>query len=182
MTRWAKVPGIGKGKKTIIVGFADGCNGYRALDPETRRYSTVDNVYFYVSFKHRIDALRHHDQRRALIRSGKPQPVQVDDWEDSNAEGVRNLFTSPDGAQRKEESPEEAESGSEESHIVRPLDEDWPWRYFAQLKCCVPFGFFQLGRRPGGRSKMLTSLLTLVNAIYQSVMSRILSQRVLRLG
>ena len=142
----AKVPGIVKGKKTIFVGFTEGCNGYRVFDPETRRYATVDNVYFYESFKHRIDALRHHDQRRALIRSGKPQPVQVDDWEDSNAEGVRNLFTSPDGAQRKEESPEEAESGSEESHIVRPLDEDLAMEVLRSAEVLRPLRLLPVGK------------------------------------
>lgn len=59
----------------IFVGFTPGCNGYRVFDPESRKYSTVDNVYFYESFKHRIDALRHHDKRRALMKAGKNQPV-----------------------------------------------------------------------------------------------------------
>jgi hypothetical protein len=115
----AKVPGVVKGRKTIFVGFTDGCNGYRVFDPETRRYSTVDNVYFYESFKHRVDALRHHDKRRALMKSGKVQPVQIDDWDDSNAQGVRSLFTDPAAS----EVAQEADGGAQSTH-TSPLDED----------------------------------------------------------
>ena len=43
----AKVPGIMKGPKVIFVGFMNGFNGYRVFDPEPRRYSTIENVYFY---------------------------------------------------------------------------------------------------------------------------------------
>ena len=75
----AKVPGIVKGWNVIFVCFAPGCNGYRVSDPESRRYSAVHNVYFDESYKHRIDALRHHDKRRALIKAGKNQPVQIGD-------------------------------------------------------------------------------------------------------
>ena len=67
----AKVPGIMKGRKVIFVGFTDGCNGYRVFDPESRRYSTIENVYFYESFKHRVDSLRHFDRRRKLMKAGK---------------------------------------------------------------------------------------------------------------
>ena len=95
----AKVPGIVKRKKTVLVGFTGGCNGYRVFDPETRRYSAVGNVYFFEGFKHRIDALRQHDQRQALMKAGKAQSAQVDDWEDPDAQVVRNLFTYPDVSQ-----------------------------------------------------------------------------------
>ena len=64
---FAKVPGIVKGKKVIFVGFTLNCNGYRVFDPEARRYMTVNNIVFFESFKHRIDALRHHDKRRELM-------------------------------------------------------------------------------------------------------------------
>ena len=67
----AKVPGIMKGRKVIFVGFTHGCNGYRVFDPESRRYSTIENVYFYESFMHRVDSLRHFDKRRALMKAGK---------------------------------------------------------------------------------------------------------------
>ena len=116
------------------------------------------------------------------MRSGKAQPVQVDDWEDSNAEGVRNLFSSPDGAQRREDRLRKRRPEVKNLILQGHWMKIWQWRYFAQLKCWVPFGFFQLGKRQSGRSKMLTSLLKLVNTICQSVMSRILSQRALRLG
>ena len=92
----SKVPGIVKGKKVIFVGFSLNCNGYRVFDPEARRYSTVSNIVFYESFKHRIDALRHHDKRREIMKKGGVQPVQLNDFEDENAKGVRNLFTDPD--------------------------------------------------------------------------------------
>ena len=92
----AKVPGIMKGRKVIFVGFTDGCNGYRVFDPESRRYSTIENVYFYESFKHRVDSLRHFDRRRKLMKAGKNQPIQLDDWDDLNAQAVRNLYANPD--------------------------------------------------------------------------------------
>jgi len=92
----AKVPGVVKGRKVIFVGFSSTCNGYRVFDPESRRYSTVNNIVFYESFKHRIDALRHHDKRRELLKNGVAQPVQLNDFEDENADGVRNLYLDPD--------------------------------------------------------------------------------------
>ena len=92
----AKVPGIVKGKKVIFVGFTLNCNGYRVFDPETRCYSTVNNIVFYESFRHRIDALRHHDKRRELMKKGETQPVQLDDFDYENAKGVRNLYLDPD--------------------------------------------------------------------------------------
>ena len=94
----AKIPGIVKGNKVIFVGFTVGCNGYRVFDPESREYSTVSDVYFYEGFSHRIDALRHHDRRRELLKQGKVQPPQIDDFDDPDetARGVRNLFMDPD--------------------------------------------------------------------------------------
>jgi hypothetical protein len=92
----AKVPGVVKGRKVIFVGFSLTCNGYRVFDPESRRYSTVNNIVFYESFKHRVDALRHHDKRRKLLKKGVAQPVQLNDFEDENANGVRNLYLDPD--------------------------------------------------------------------------------------
>ena len=37
--------------------------GYKCFDPEDRNYINTSNLYFNESFAHRIDALRHHDQR-----------------------------------------------------------------------------------------------------------------------
>ena len=93
----AKIPGIVKGRKDIFVGFTPNLNGYRVFDPENRKYATVDNIYFYEDFKHRIDSLRHHDKRRDLMLKEKLQPVQLDDFaDDIAAQGVRNLYSSPD--------------------------------------------------------------------------------------
>lgn len=100
----AKIPGIVKGNKVIFVGFTAGCNGYRVFDPESREYSTVSDVYFYEGFSHRIDALRHHDRRRQLMKQGKPQPPLLDDFDDPDetARGVRNLFMDPDAPRPSE--------------------------------------------------------------------------------
>ena len=94
----AKIPGIVRGQKLIFVGFADGMNGYRLFDPESRRYYTHTDVVFYESFNHRIDALRHHDKRRDMIKKGIEQPIILDDFKDENADGVRNLFLHPDAS------------------------------------------------------------------------------------
>ena len=94
----AKIPGLVRGQKLIFVGFSDGMNGYRLFDPENRRYHTHSDVVFYESFNHRIDALRHHDKRRDMIKKGIEQPVLLDDFQDENADGVRNLFLHPDAA------------------------------------------------------------------------------------
>jgi hypothetical protein len=71
-------------------------NGFRVFDPETRRYFTTANVYIYEDFSSRIDALRHHDQRRALLKQKAEQPIVMDDFADSNSTAVRNLFLDPD--------------------------------------------------------------------------------------
>jgi hypothetical protein len=94
--QFSKVPGIVKGQKLIFVGFSPNANGYRLFDPESRRYLTHSDCVFYESFRHRVDALRHHDKRRDLLKKGEAQPVVIDDFEDENAEGVRRLFLHPD--------------------------------------------------------------------------------------
>ena len=92
----AKVPGLPTGRKLIFVGFHPSRSGVRVFDPETRRYWTADNVYFYENFSERQDALRHHDRRRALLKEGKPQPLVMDDFLDSNPDVVRSLYLDPD--------------------------------------------------------------------------------------
>mmetsp|Transcript_37940 Transcript_37940/g.76675 ORF Transcript_37940/g.76675 Transcript_37940/m.76675 type:complete len:1384 (-) Transcript_37940:372-4523(-) len=99
----AKVPGIVRGQKLIFVGFSPNANGYRLFDPENRRYLTHSDCVFYESFRHRVDALRHHDQRRALLKNGEAQPLVIDDFDDENAEGVRNLFLHPDAPKPRQE-------------------------------------------------------------------------------
>jgi hypothetical protein len=66
------------------------------FDPETRNYYSTDNLYFYENFSHRIDALRHHDKRRDLLRRGEEQPYVLDDFDDDNATAVRSLYLDPD--------------------------------------------------------------------------------------
>ena len=100
----AKIPGLVRGQKLIFVGFSNGMNGFRLFDPEARTYYTHSDVVFYESFKHRIDALRHHDKRRALLKKGLDQPIFINDFEDENSDGVRNLFLHPD-ATRPESNP-----------------------------------------------------------------------------
>ena len=97
----AKVPGIPKGRKVIFVGFDVGASGFRVFDPETRRYYSTKNAYFYEDFSHRVDALRHHDRRRAMLKKGKPgesvdMPLVLDDFEDTNSSAVRSLYLDPD--------------------------------------------------------------------------------------
>ena len=48
------------------------------------------------SFSHRIDALHHHDRRRAMLRDNRDQPDQLNDFDDPNASAVRNLYLDPD--------------------------------------------------------------------------------------
>ncbi len=93
---YAKVPGVPKGRKLIFVGFTENKIGYRVFDPETRRYFTTSNLYFYEDASERIDALRHHDRRRELLKKGMDQPVVLDDFEDADIQSVRNLYLDPD--------------------------------------------------------------------------------------
>ena len=93
---YAKVPGVPKGRKLIFVGFTHNKIGYRVFDPETRRYFTTSNLYFYEDASERIDSLRHHDRRRELLKKGMDQPVVIDDFEDADIQSVRNLYTDPD--------------------------------------------------------------------------------------
>ena len=96
---FAKVPGVIRGRKCIFVGFDRLKNGWKIFDPETRKYRVVENAYFYENFSHRIDALRHHDRRRQLMKDGAEQPVVLDDFDgevDFHIDSVRNIYTSAD--------------------------------------------------------------------------------------
>ena len=53
-----------------------------SIDPESSRYSAIENLYFYESFKNLVDALRHFDKIIKLMKAGKNQPVQLDDRDD----------------------------------------------------------------------------------------------------
>ena len=70
--------------------------GFKLFDSYSRTYHSAGDCYFYEDFSERVDALRHHDQRRALIRRGEDQPIVMNDFDDPNAEVVRTLFLVPD--------------------------------------------------------------------------------------
>ena len=53
-----------------------------------------------------MDSLRHIDKRRKLMRAGKNQPIQLDDWDDEKAQAVRNLYADPDDQSKIEETRE----------------------------------------------------------------------------
>ena len=94
--KFGKIPGVPRGRKLIFVGFDSTASGYLLFDPETRRFFSSVNVYFYENFTERIDALRHHDRRREFLRKGLPQPILLDDFDDPNATAVRSLYLNPD--------------------------------------------------------------------------------------
>jgi hypothetical protein len=54
------------------------------------------NLYFNEDFSARADALRHHDQRRALLKRDLDQPIVMDDFQDPNSSAVRRLYLDPD--------------------------------------------------------------------------------------
>ena len=91
-----KYPGIPRGRRLLFMGFDDSMMGYKCFDPENRNYVNTANLYFNESFSHRVDALRHHDQRRALLKRGAEQPLQLDDFTDPNSDAVRALYLDPD--------------------------------------------------------------------------------------
>jgi hypothetical protein len=95
---YSKVPGLPVGQKLIFMGFCPTGSGYRVFDPETRNYYSTDNVYFYENMSHRIDALRHHDKRRELLRRGEDQPYVLNDFDDDNATAVRSLYLDPNAS------------------------------------------------------------------------------------
>jgi hypothetical protein len=99
-----KVPGVPKGQMLIFVGFERDKGGWRCFDPETRRFFSTGNCYFNEDFSHRIDALRHHDRRRALLKRNAEQPIIIDDFDDdSNADAVRSLYLPADAPYQENE-------------------------------------------------------------------------------
>ena len=91
-----KYPGIPRGRRLLFMGFDDSMMGYKCFDPENRNYVNTSNLYFNESFTHRVDALRHHDQRRAFLKRDAEQPLQIDDFSDPNSDAVRALYLDPD--------------------------------------------------------------------------------------
>jgi hypothetical protein len=110
-----KIPGIPRGRRLIFVGFDSKLSGFKCFDPETRRYHSTANLYFQEDFSYRIDALRHHDQRRALLKNEEDQPVILDDFDDPNSSAVRSLYLDPDAPQMEELSFKNASLGGETS-------------------------------------------------------------------
>ena len=95
----AKIPGVPKGKRLLFMGFNHLAAGWRVFCPETRRYFSTNNAYFFEDMRHRIDSLRHHDLRRQMIKRGEEQPFVLDDFHhDDLAKGdsIRQLYLSPD--------------------------------------------------------------------------------------
>jgi len=110
--KFNKIPGIPRGRKLIFVGFEPGAMGWKVFDPETRRYFSSTNLYFYENFSHRIDALRQHDARRALLKKGKDQPLILDDFAavtSQQLDSVRNLYMDPSCKLRPVFDPEDDE-------------------------------------------------------------------------
>jgi hypothetical protein len=66
--QFSKVPGIPRGRKMIFVGFDPQRAGFKLFDPVARTYHSAGDCYFFEDFSERVDALLHHDQRRALLR------------------------------------------------------------------------------------------------------------------
>ena len=54
--------------------------------------STRQNKYF----SQRIDALRHHDRRRAMLRDNRDQPDQLYDFDNPCASAVRKRYLDSD--------------------------------------------------------------------------------------
>jgi len=118
--KFAKIPGVPKGRKVIFVGFDVGASGFRVFDPESRRYYSTKNAYFYEDFSHRVDALRHHDRRRALLKKGKQGvvvdlPLVLDDFDDTDSSAVRNLYLDPDSP------PPSLDTEDEANDLLMPL-------------------------------------------------------------
>ena len=91
-----KVPGLPRGRRMIFVGIDSNFGGWKVFNPERRSYEHSGNLYFNEDFSNRIDALRHHDTRRAMMHANLEQPIQLDDFDDPNASAVRNLYLKPD--------------------------------------------------------------------------------------
>ncbi len=91
----AKVPGLPKGRRLLFMGFNPLAAGWKVFDPETRRYFSVNDAYFYEDMRPRIDSLRHHDRRWAMVKAGQPVPFVADDFDRdtlTRAQAVRNLY------------------------------------------------------------------------------------------
>ena len=123
---YGKVPGVPKGRMLIFVGFEQNKGGWTCFDPETRNFITTANCYFNEDFSHRIDALRHHDRRRALLKRDAEQPLILDDFQDENADAVRNLYLDPDAPLPELEIDEPPGATAKDGDEEREVQQDPP--------------------------------------------------------
>ena len=82
---------------------------------ETRNYFSTANLYFNEDFSARVDALRHHDQRRALLKRDLDQPIVMDDFQDPNSSAVRRLYLDPDSPSPSENFNYDVESALDDA-------------------------------------------------------------------
>jgi hypothetical protein len=92
--KYAKYPGLPTGKRSIFVGF-DKDGGSLLFDMEKRKHFHSSNTYYNECFQNRHNALHYFDQRRNMVAKEKEQPLQVNDFEATHAQQVRNLYLSP---------------------------------------------------------------------------------------
>ena len=79
------------------------------------------------------------------MKAGKNQPVLIDDWDDGNAQGVRNFFTNPDvsiGSQEVEEVP----VVQEKSVRAKPLDEEMAREVLRSSQILRPLRLLPVGK------------------------------------
>ena len=78
------------------------------------------------------------------MKAGKVQPVQIDDWDDSNAQGVRSLFADPDPPEINLEA-QEADGGVQATQ-PRPLDEDLAREVLRSAEILRPLRLLPVGK------------------------------------
>ena len=78
------------------------------------------------------------------MKAGKVQPVQIDDWDDSNAQGVRSLFADP-GASEVSLEAQEADDGAQATQ-TRPLDEDLAREALRSAEVLRPLRLLPVGK------------------------------------
>jgi hypothetical protein len=92
--KFDKVPGVPRGRKQLFIGFKEGFRGHEVFDPVTRGTHVAGNCYFNEDFTSRHNSLFFYDKRRELLKKDKPQPTQLDDFEEQTYEErlARDVF------------------------------------------------------------------------------------------
>ena len=119
-----KVPGLPRGRKLLFMGFDHSQHGWRLFDPETRRFFNSTNCYFYEGMTHRVDALRHFDHRRELLKKGEEQPLVIDDFEYDTfqrMDSVRSLYTDPNRQHSRYKKATSFAEGADSEHGTTTL-------------------------------------------------------------